>query len=255
MVFTESLNYVFGPILLLPPFLAILILSFLISLISVVITKYTTDQNVMKDLKDQLKTYQAEAKKLKDNPQAAMEVQKKAMDTNMKYMMHNMRATLFTFLPIILVFGWMSSHLAFAPIQPGEEFTMTLVFSEKGNNATITVPEGLTLTTNATKTAADTQLKYTLKAKSAGAYLVDFEVGGKTFSQAVVIGRIKEGITPEKSIGQNGLDAIRVDYGPLKVIVFPVTLPLFGEYFGWLGTYIILAILFSMLLRRMLKVH
>src|SRR3989344_796274 len=171
MVFTEALNFVFGPVLLVPPFFSVVFLSFLVSLISVVITKYATDQSVMKDLKEQLKAYQEQAKKLKENPEAAMDVQKKAMDVNMKYMMHNMRATLFTFLPIILIFGWMSSHLAFAQLLPGQEFgvTLSLTPDAAGKNVTLTVPEGIKLTSEATK-QADTKLKYSLLAEKEGEY-------------------------------------------------------------------------------------
>ncbi|MBI4148384.1 DUF106 domain-containing protein [Candidatus Woesearchaeota archaeon] len=255
MVFTEFLNFIFGPLLTLPSLAAIVILSFVISLISAVITKYATDQTLMKELKDQMKAYQEQVKKLKDNPEAAMDVQKKAMDVNMKYMMHNMRATLFTFLPIILIFGWMSSHLAYAPLLPGQEFSITLAFSEKGKNATLSVPDGLTLTTSANKHATDGVIKYTATAANEGTYLVDVTVDSTTTSHTVVIGQSPTGVEPTKQVNTRGLDSITVDYEPLRVITFPAKLPLLGEYFGWLGTYILTAIAFSMGLRRLLKIH
>lgn len=249
------LDYIMSPILFLPSFFAVVLLSLLVSLISVVITKYATDQNVMKDLKEQLKAYQEQTKKLKENPEAAMDVQKKAMDVNMKYMMHNMRATLFTFLPIILIFGWMSSHLAFSPILPGQEFGVTLLFTpEAKGDVTITVPEGLTLTTEPTK-QVDTRVTYTAKAENEGEYLIDASYDGKTFSHVAIVGKTKQGITPERQVKQNGFQSVKVEYEPLKVIKFPFPLPLFGEYFGWLGTYIVFAIIFSMVLRKVLKVH
>ena len=73
----------------------------LITLLITLIYKFTTDQDLMKQLKAELKELQAEMKALKSEPEKAMEVQKRAMQTNMKYMMQSMKATLFTFIPII----------------------------------------------------------------------------------------------------------------------------------------------------------
>jgi len=255
MAWSDMFNFIFDPLLGLPPFFTVLVLSFLVSLLSLVITKYTTNQHLMKDLKDQLKVYQAEVKKLKDSPEKAMEVQKKAMDTNMQYMMHNLRGTLFTFLPIILIFGWASSHLSFAPILPEQEFSMTLFVTDPNTTTTAHVPEGITLTTDAVKNAADGKIVYTMKATKEGIYKVDFTKDEKQFGHEVIIGKQKKSNVNEKIVREFGVEKIRVDYEPLKIITFPFALPLFGEYFGWLGTYIIFAIVFSMALRKVLHVH
>jgi uncharacterized membrane protein (DUF106 family) len=122
MAFENFLDPVFSPLLYLHPFISVTILSFLISLIIIVIYKYTTNQTLMKSLKDELKALQAEMKLLKDQPQKMMEVNKRAMETNMKYMMHSFRSTLFTFIPIIFIFSWMSANYAYEPIAPGENF-------------------------------------------------------------------------------------------------------------------------------------
>ena len=52
-------------------------------------------------------------KTLRSDPDKMMVVQRKAMETNMKYMMQSMRPTLFTLIPIIVIFGWLNATLAF----------------------------------------------------------------------------------------------------------------------------------------------
>ena len=64
MVFENILNPVFAPFLALPTLWAVLLLSFLISLIITLIYKYSTDQNLMKSLKDEMKELQKEIKEL-----------------------------------------------------------------------------------------------------------------------------------------------------------------------------------------------
>src|SRR3989344_3026667 len=83
MVFDSFFDFVFGPVLALPTFWAVLIMSLLISLIITLIYKYTTNQNLMKQLKDEIKELQKEAKELRDKPAEAMKVQKKMMETDM----------------------------------------------------------------------------------------------------------------------------------------------------------------------------
>src|SRR3989338_11025380 len=123
------LSPIMDPLLVLPPLWIVIIISLVVTLIITLIYKWTTDQNLMKQLKDELKEFQKEMKELKAHPEKMMEVQKKAMQTNMKYMSHSMRSTLVTFVPIILLFGWMNANIAYDPILPGQEFTITAKFA------------------------------------------------------------------------------------------------------------------------------
>ncbi|MEM4265704.1 MAG: EMC3/TMCO1 family protein, partial [Candidatus Woesearchaeota archaeon] len=112
MGFLDFLNpvfdFLFGWLLPLPPFWSILILSFIMSLIVIIITKYTTNQDLMKHLKEESKELQKQMKELKDQPEKMMEVQKKHMESSMKYMSQSFRPMIFTFIPIIIIFGWIS---------------------------------------------------------------------------------------------------------------------------------------------------
>src|SRR3989338_4161734 len=130
MAYYDFLNIIFAPLLKLPVLWTVILMSFLVSVIIIVITKYTTDQALMKKLKDDIKEYQKQAKELKGNTSKAMEVQKKAMELNMKYMMHSFKPTLITFIPIILIFGWMSSTFAYESIKPQQEFTVSAIFDK-----------------------------------------------------------------------------------------------------------------------------
>ena len=114
MAFYESINFILDPVL--SPFIslghfwAVFLISLIIALIITLVYKWVTDQELMKTLKEDIKALQQEMKKLRDNPSKMMEVQKKAMEKNMKYMMQSMKPTLITFIPIIVIFGWMNSY-------------------------------------------------------------------------------------------------------------------------------------------------
>jgi len=243
-----ALGFVFNPLLNLQPFWAILIISLLISVIIVVIYKYTTNQSLMKDLKDEIKTLQKEMKELRSEPEKAMHVQKRAMETNMKYMMHSFKPTLITLLPIILIFGWLTANLAFTPLLPGEDFSATLSLDKNyGGNVSLIVPEGLVLDGSNEISGSDGSATFNLKGDS-GLYNLVFDAGGSLYEKEVLI----SGLTyspPDKKYKQGPVNRIKLSN--TKKIV----LNLFGWKLGWFGTYIFLSIFFSITLRKLLKVY
>src|SRR3989338_9035595 len=140
MAYYDFLNIILGPLLNIPPLIAVIIMSLFISVIIILITKYTTDQVLMKRLKEEMKEHQKQIKELRGNPSKAMEMQKKAMDANMKYMMHSLKPTLITFIPIILIFGWMSANFAYQNIHPDQEFSVSMLFDEGAKGSVEIIP-------------------------------------------------------------------------------------------------------------------
>ena len=248
-MFEGVLNPIFNPLLQLPMTLVIVIMSFFITFLITLIYKFTTNQSLMKDLKAEMKELQKEMKELKSEPQKMMEVQKKSMQSNMKYMSHSMRSMLFTFIPIILIFGWMTSHLAYEPIVPGQEFTTSIVFYDniKGN-AQLILPEGVTSDGELNKTIDDGELKWILKGKE-GEYLLEYKINEKSYTQELLITEEQNYAKPIKIIKDKTIKQISIDNNKIKIF------NLFGWKVGWLGSYIILSMIFSMILRKLFKVY
>jgi len=247
------LNFVFSPLLNLSPLLGIMIMSFLISLIIVIIYKYATNQSLMKQLKDEIKELQKQAKELKEEPEKAMAVQKKAMQTNMKYMMQSMKATLITFIPIIIIFGWLQAHFAFVPILPDQDFSMTINFEEGvQGNVSVSVPDGIKILGSSVQKIENNKAVFSFNGK-AGVYNsppIEFRYNNILYSKDVIITSGKEYVEPIKTIrGSETVDSI-VTSNEKNIII-----NLFGWGLGWLGSYIIFALIFSMILRKLLKVY
>lgn len=246
-MFASLLNPIFNPLLDLPVSWAIAIIALIVSVLVTVIYKYTTNQSLMKDLKNELKAFQKEIKELRSHPEQAMAVQKKSMETNMKYMSHSMKSTLFTLLPVIIIFGWLNANLAFDPILPGQEFTATVTVSRGVDSVSLIAPEGLTVEGDTTKIITDSKAVWVLKG-DAGSYLLEFETDSTTISQEVMITKEQAYSMPiKKAKGQ--IREIVIGNKPKKV------LNILGWEIGWLGTYIIFSIIFSMLLRKWMKVY
>lgn len=233
---------VFGFLLGWPPIVAILLVSAVVSLIIVISYKLLTDQKEMKRLKDELASHQKKMKEIKE-PEKLMAVQKDAMALNMQYMTKSMKPTLVTFLPIILIFGWMNAHFAFEPLMPNQEFLLSAQVKD-AQNVSIVVPDGLTVTSAATAEVHGNIAKFSLKGEE-GKYLVTLRGGGEEVDREVLV-TAKRAYAPVTQ-AYKGKVFEKVDLSNEKLIVF--------WKIGWLGTYIITAILLSTILRKLLKVY
>ena len=252
MVFDALLDPIFSPLLKMNSLLAIALISFLISILITVIYKYVTYQYLMKRIKYEMKEFQREVKELKAHPEKAMVVQKKAMETNMKYMMHSMKPTLFTMLPILLIFGWLNAHMAYYPLLPNQEFTATVNF-DAGTTGEIELitGDGLYVVGEQLKIIEDGSVVFILKGDS-GEYLLEFRKDDKSYTKEVIISTERDYSPVEESIKEDGIKTIHLSNAPVKPFG---RFSLFGWRPGWLGAYIIFSIVFSSLLRKLMKIY
>ncbi len=249
MVFETLLNPVFGPLVKLPPILGIFIIALIVSLIVTVVYKYMTDQAMMKDLKTRQKEMQKKMKAAKGDPQKAMQLQKQAMEVNMQYMKQSFKPTLITFLPIIIIFGWLNANLAFMPLVPGEEFSATVMFDEQASGeVSVIVPDGVDVVDISTQDVENGYAQFKFTAEQ-GDYLLVFEHDGKSYDKEVQI-------TDEQRYSDVTKTWKKM---PVKSITLSnkkqIPIPISENHLGWLGTYIIFSIALSMGLRKGMKIY
>jgi uncharacterized membrane protein (DUF106 family) len=245
---------VFGWLLVIPPFWSILILSLLVSLIIVVITKFTTDQDLMKRLKGESKELQKQMKTLKEHPEKLMAVQKQQMEMSMKMMRQSFRPMIWTLIPILLIFGWMQDRLAYEPIMPDQEFSVKLQF-EKGVGKLLinaSAPEGIIVTGATSKEVSDGVAIFTFRAEEEGHYTapgLNFNIDGKDYTKDVIVTAKRNYVAPIKQVRDGIVRSIETMHDKVKVIRI-------GTFsLSWLWSYIIFSIFFSSVLRKLLKVY
>lgn len=86
-----------------------------IALITTLSQKYGTDQKAIREMKKQQKEVQEEMKKIRDNPEKLMAMQKEHFSEFMPKMMKlSMRPVIYTMVPLILFFRWFADFFAAA---------------------------------------------------------------------------------------------------------------------------------------------
>jgi uncharacterized membrane protein (DUF106 family) len=251
-MFTAVLDTIFAPVLLLDPLWAIIIASFLISIISTIAYKFMTDQKLMKSLKENIKKHQDEMKLHKDKPEKMMAIQKKAMEVNMKYMGQSMKPTLITFPIIILLLPWLSGHYSYTPIAPMELFEFTVMFNGavNGDLYASSVPADLVFDSTVKQISSD-NVNFTAYGPE-GRYEIDFEYSGSKYTMPVIISSELKSLEPAKDFKNSVVRRIEINQTKLQPMG---DLSLFGWKPKWLGTYIIFSLIFSLSLRKVLKIY
>ena len=196
-----------------------------------------------------MKSNQKKLKEHKDNPQKLKQLQARTMSLSMKQMRITMKTSLYTIIPVLLLIGWLSSHLLFVPLTPGTPFSTS--FNVESNGQVVLIaPEGITLESEALQQVLENTATWKLKGVE-GDHLLEYKYnageGNTSYFQTIKITSEKEfakqKITPEKGI------SMEINYEKL------IVMNLFGWKLGWLGTYIIFSLIFSILLRKVLRVH
>lgn len=253
MAWHSFLDPVLKPLLGLGPFWAVLIISLVISLIITLVYRWVTDQDKMKSLKGEQKEYQKRMKELKEQPQEMMKVQKEAMKKNMEYMKHSFKPTLITMLPIILIFGWMSAHLTFEPIYPGETYSITADFLDGvTGDATLVTDKDTKLLSDATQ-KINSAITWRMKSATTGDHILEIKHGDESHTKKVLISKDLEYADQFSMFQNSDLEQIKINYNKLRPL--GPNFDIFGWQPGWLGLYIIFSLIFSMGLRKALKIY
>lgn len=259
MVFLGSLGKVvnlvldplLGPLLKLGPFWTVVIISLLLAVLTTLVYKWVTDQARMKELRERASALQKEIKQAsKDDPKKALELQKKLFAMSKEQMMSSFKPMIITMLPLLIIFGWLNTHMGYEPLQAGQEFTTTMTFDKNvQGNATINALQ-LEVLDDKTRPIEEGKTRWRLTGK-AGRYDIEYTFMGKTYTKDVIIQeKGRNGYAPSiAKIGDGLVKTISIDMKEIQV------LNIFGWKLGWLGTYIIFSLIFTFGLRKLLKVY
>lgn len=243
------LNPVLGWVLHLPPIAGIAILCVIITFVSTLLYKYTTDQTLLRQVREETKALQAQAKAQKDNPEKALETNQKMMAVSMRGMKENFKSIIWTFLPMLIIFGWLTSHFTYMAIGPGQEFGVELT-ANAGVNGSVTakVPAGMSIIGSDRRAFENGIAGFTFKGDE-GEHTLDFNVDGQEYQTSVLITEGRGYANPLTIFNDGPVRTITVGLKPLVVVNF------FGWELGWLLPYILISIVLSQALRKVLKVY
>lgn len=243
-IFNPILDPVFGILLKLSPFWGIFIITLIVTLITTLIYKKTTDQEVLKTIREDMKSIRKEMEEFKHDAKKVAELQKKSLEKSMIQMRQSMRPMLITMIPVLIIFAWFSTNLAYYPIQPDQNFSVTLMFNDKiTGDVEIIAPENIKLIRNTKQEILNNKVIFDMTGND-GDYNLEFLFSNKTYTKDVLITKERKYKDPQELINDENLKYILVSNEPVRVLGL-----------SWFWAYFIMAVLFNGLLRKILKVH
>jgi uncharacterized membrane protein (DUF106 family) len=252
MVLEKILDPIFRPLLVFDSWLAILIVSVVITVLSTIAYKYLTDQKKMKALKAEMKEFQKKLKILsREDPKKALKMQQEMMSKNLELMKHSLKPTLYTLIPIIIIFGWLNAHMAYDPLQPGEAFNVTVTFAKEttGDVTLSTLPPlQVSKETPATQNIVERTATWTVRG-DAGDYQLSFKHDDVVVKEEILITtEIGQYAPPLRQFREKPFTKLLISNEKIKPLV---GVPLIGG-FGWIGIYILFSLVLSLSLRKIM---
>jgi uncharacterized membrane protein (DUF106 family) len=241
----------------LPYFWMILIIAFLVTLLTTVIYKYTTDQKTLREIKKDMKDLKDKLKKHSNDQKKMMSIQKEMLDKNMIMMKQSFKSMLYTFIPLILIFAWMNATIAYEPILPNSNVTITATISNSypGDMTKINISSiPLTkITRNAGYDPGNDKIKaaqWIMETGKEGTYTVLIE--SETFKQSkeLLVTSGRKYVNPISQYKESQLKSLLIGNGKVKPLQ---GIPVIGGL-NWLWTYIILSVFMSIGLRKLMNV-
>ena len=259
-----------------PPLLVLLAIGFLVSLFVTLVSKFFTNQKVLKKLKEEVNEIRDSLKEFKHDVAKMAELNRRMLHKSTEQMRHSLRSLFFTMIPLLLLIAWMHSNVAAENIMPGDTFS---VIVEKDARVAEQVAVSVTAigATLADESSADKTLNEGLLSTTqqwdfiAGeegiariSYLINNE---ENYTQDVFVTSAWDYNDPviekdKKFLGVRYASGEILPSSPISRIVVqlePVrpfgNLSIFGWNPGWLFTYVLFTLIFSLLLRKALKVY
>ncbi|MBI4143696.1 DUF106 domain-containing protein [Candidatus Woesearchaeota archaeon] len=243
---------VLKPLLGFPLMLNTIILSILLTVIVTYLYKWFSNQELMKKLKEQIKTLQQKSKET-THQEEILKINKELMQVNSQMMLENFKPKLMLgiSLPLLIIFTgvvypWMQEHYAFEPLKLGKDITIEVTTTKPGI-VEIQTPDGLTLTSQKQAKAENTA-KFSIIPTKEGNHQITFKYDTTTIKKDIIVTTERKYTNPTETYNSD-IKSIKINHEKA------IALNLFGWKLGWLGTYVLISIILSSALRKILKIY
>ncbi|RMF94266.1 MAG: hypothetical protein D6734_08190 [Candidatus Schekmanbacteria bacterium] len=272
ITFVKLLNglfdLIFAPFKNMAPVWGITVVSLITGVVMLIIFRYTSNQEGIKNTKEKIKGYLLEVRLFNHDLQQMLKSQKKILRTNLTYMRYSVTPMLVMIIPVIFILVQLDSRYAYRPLKEGEKTIVCLKLDDGIliNNADIELelPKGLKLDAPPLRIERENEIDWRLRVEKSGNYKLTFIVNGKRYEKKLLAENILQRVGAEKEKvnfehilltpaetpfpSDSPIEEVRINYPEMN-------LTFWGVEIHWLIVFFVLSIISAFGLKDVFKVQ
>lgn len=263
-------NLVITPFKAMDPIWSLALFSLLIGIIMLIIFRYTSDQQKIRETKSKMRAYIFELSLFKDEIGIVLSAQKNIFIYNLKYIKYALKPMLFMMIPLVLILIQLESWYGHRPLKPDESAIVSLKLHEGSHSLSdikLTAGGGITVETPPLRIPDQNEIDWRIRARDTGDQYLTFNVQGGEIRQKVIVsekGLVQ--VSPLASASASGftdallnpalrplpgdspVEQIRIDYPAMSIEIYK-------WHVHWLVIVFVLSIVFGFALKGLFRVE
>jgi hypothetical protein len=183
-------NIIISPFKAIDPVWSLAVFSLLIGILMLIIFRFTSDQQKIRETKSKMRAYIFELSLFKDDIGIVLSAQKNIFIYNLRYIKYALKPMLFMMIPLVLILIQLESWYGHRPLRPDESAIVSLKLKygvEPIPDITLTTGEGIDIETPPLRIPDEREVDWRIRAQEPGAHELKFKMPGQDVVQKVIV--------------------------------------------------------------------
>ena len=232
---TQLFDALFWPFRSLDPVWPLLAVSVLTGILMLIIFRFTSNQEAVRQVKERLKAHMLALWLFQDQLAVVFRTQGRLLYTSLIYTRHALIPLAVMIVPLVLIMIQLEVRLGQSPVQPGDSFLLTANLRDSAalEQASLRLPAGLTLTAPPVRIPELKEITWRIAGAAPGNHTIEVSIGDQAFAKKVIVAdsvaalsarRTRDGLVDtllnptEPALPAEGpVESIQVNYRPREV--------------------------------------
>ncbi len=246
-----------------PGWLSNYIFSWIFGVVAIVLFKYTSNQDAIGKVRDNIKAQMLAMKLFKDSMAVTLKVQARLLSGSMLLLLHSLRPMLVMIIPFTLVLSQLGLWYQARPLMPGEQtIIMIKVDPSVIDDVKLQSLPGAKITAGPVTAIDKNEINWQIEATETGTHEIIFRIADETFAKELLVG---EGIVrlssvrPGADLGQMLMYPEEEPFAadsPVKSISlqYPDRVSYTSGTDWWIGYFFVVSLIAALIFKPVLKV-
>lgn len=183
-------NLIISPFKSIDPIWSLALFSLLIGVLMLVIFRYTSNQQKIRETKSKIRAYIFELSLFKDDLGTVLSAQKNILIYNLRYIKYALKPMLFMIIPVVIILIQLESWYGHRPLRPDETAIVSLKLRygvEPIPDITLTAGEGINIETPPLRIPDNREVDWRIRAEAPGAHELKFRMPGQDITRKVIV--------------------------------------------------------------------